>query len=245
MLVALSATASAAAPVDLYFVLGNAGYEDDLVHSQWTVTKPNATYTSTVPVNPMIEPLDPAFNDGTLLPALVAPVGDNFIGVENPTLNDDIKGKLAHDSVAGAFSSADEYVVVVWGNRGRLDSNGNTTSTFPGSAPVINVQFLTWGAGSVPTVDANDNWSRSPTSTSTLFTNWGDPGEWTSQTFTFTRVANFSYLALAISGQNNNHDQYVAWDIGAVPEPSSVILAFIGAAAICGAAVRRRLRKRA
>jgi hypothetical protein len=34
-----------------------------------------------------------------------------------------------------------------------------------------------------------------------------------------------TYIAVAVAGMNNNHDQYVAWDISAVPEPMAILAA--------------------
>ena len=47
----------AAAQVDLGVVLGNSGFEDDLVHSQWTATVKGTGYQMEAPVvNPVIVP---------------------------------------------------------------------------------------------------------------------------------------------------------------------------------------------
>jgi hypothetical protein len=248
-LVLAAAAVAQAAVIDLASILGNPSYEDDLVHSQWSVTRPNASYSATVPVNPAFTPLNPAFNDGTTQPAPSAPVGTNYIAVLNPTLNDDIKGKLAHNALASAYTAADTFQVNVWANRGRLGSNGNTNSTFaglnPGALPEVRVQLLVWGLGSLPTVDINDDWSRNPSfSQQLIFSDWAGPTDWAAQIFSFSPGVSVSYLALAVSGLNNNHDQYVAWDIGPVPEPSSLALAALGGAALAALYLRRRARTR-
>lgn len=236
------------AVIDVSTILGNSSYEDDLVHSQWSVTMPNASYQNPVPVNPAFTPLDPAFNDGTTQPAPTAPVGTNYIAVLNPTLNGDYKGKLAHDATSVSYSASDTFEVAVWANRGRLGSNGNTNSTFAGlnasALPSVRVQLLAWGPGSLPTVNGSDDWSRNPAySNVQTFTDWAGPTDWASQTFSFAPGISISYLALSVSGLNNNHDQYVAWDIGPVPEPSTFVLASIGGAA-AAFVLRRRFAKR-
>jgi hypothetical protein len=226
-----AAAPAAAVTIDLGSLLGNSGYEDGTT-SQWTETKPNASYIDPVPVDPVIQPLDPCCNDGTLLPTLTAPAGDHFVGVLN-TLDNDPKGKLAHDALDQTFLSGTTFQVLVWANRGKLLSDTNTNPNFPGSTPQVSVQLRGWGAGSLPTVNpANDNWSRSSVVNETLtFTDWGSNGAWASQLFTFTTTTvQLEYIALSINGQTNNHDQYVAWDIASVPEPGvGLFLAGIGA----------------
>jgi hypothetical protein len=244
------ATAAPCAVIDVSTVLGNSSYEDDLLHTQWTVTMPNASYQDPVPVNPAFTPLNPAFTDGTTQAAPTAPVGVNYIAVLNPTEMGDFKGKLAHDALAVSYSSSDTFQVTVWANRGRLGTNGNTNSTFiglnPTALPMVRVELLTWGPGSLPTVDSDDDWSRSTLfSSQQTFVNWAGPTQWASQTFTFSPGASVSYLALAVSGLNNNHDQYVAWDIGPVPEPSSLVLASLGGVVVAIALRRRYARRRA
>jgi hypothetical protein len=236
----VGARPASAITIDLAAALGNSGFENGTT-GQWTATKPNASYISPVPVDPNIQPLDPCCNDGTLLPALTAPAGIHFVGVKN-TLNNDPKGKLAHDALAGSFAADTVYEVLVWGNRGKLLSAGNTNPNFPGSTPGITVQLRGWGAGSIPTVNpSNDNWSRSPSFTSSqTFTNWGSVGDWTSQLFSFTPGVAFAYISLSISGMTNNHDQYVAFDVAAVPEPSIGLLLGVG---LLGVSARRSFQR--
>ena len=233
----IGARPAQAVSVDLFGVLGNAGFENDLVHSQWTVTKPNSSYQNDVPVNPIIFPLDPCCSNGTLLPALTAPAGNNFIGVLNPTENEDRKGKLAHVAVANSYASGTTFDIIVWGNRGRLNSNGNTNSFIPGgsSAQTLRVRFMGWGAGALPTVNSSDDWTRAfAVNTSLPFTNWGSPGQWTSQEFHFTTPVNLEFLSLALVLQNNNHDQYVASDTAPIPEPGSLLLLIAGGLLLIG-----------
>ncbi len=235
------AAPAAAVTIDLALVLGNSDYETGTT-AQWTATMPNATYVASVPVDPVIAPLDPCCTNGTLLPNLVAPGGIHFVGVTNPTLNGDLKGKLVHNALSQSFASDTIFQVSIFANRGRLGSNGNTTSTFPASSPIVITNLSGWGAGALPTVNSADNWSRTRTYNQNMtFTNWGTPGQWTSQTFQWSPGVALQYISLSISGQNNNHDQYVAWDVVPVPEPSTALLLALG---LAGIAVRARRASR-
>ncbi len=171
------------------------------------------------------------------------PEEPNFIGVLNPTENEDRKGKLAHDAVANSYASGTTFDIIIWGNRGRLNSNGNTNSFIPGwnSAQTLMVRFMGWGAGALPTVSSADNWTRAfAVNTSLPFTNWGSPGQWTSQEFHFTTPVDLAYISLALVLQNNNHDQYVASDTAPIPGPRSLLLLITGGLLLFGYGRLRR-----
>jgi hypothetical protein len=251
-----SVTTAEAAVINLNLVLSNSGYESGLTN--WTATFPGSTYQplgANFGVNPTIQPLNPLFSNGTLLAALTAPVGSNFIGVLNPTDEGDLKGKLAHSVVSAmsvlgtpSFAVGDTFEVTVWANRGRLATNGNTTSIFPSTTgdPELNVQLRRWPTTQVatPVLTANpESWTGSDTVLNQFFDfSLLAPGQWGSQKFTFVLTAASSFITLSIAGQNNNHDQYVAWDLGTpIPEPAGVLLVGTGLVAL----LRRRSKKRA
>ena len=191
---------------DLATILGNSGFEADLVHSQWTATKPNKTYQFNAPVvNPTIVP------KGTTT-AVQAPAGNNFVGILNPR-DTNISGKLVHTVVAGAFAQGTTFEVTVFANRGRLA--GASTPLFDSAPSEVQVRFFGWGTGSAPTMNPNtDNWSRRPiVDIRQSFTHWAANGEWAFQTFAFSIDKDIQYLSLAIAGINHKNASYVAFDI--------------------------------
>ena len=90
----------AAVVVDLADI-ANASFDDDLAHTNWSITRPNGHYLHQIDVNPDITPLDPSREDGATVPPLTTPVGSNFVGIVNSTFDTDRKGKLTYDTAAG------------------------------------------------------------------------------------------------------------------------------------------------
>ena len=204
---------AARAQLDACTIFSNIGFENGSL-SGWKLTAPNADYILTpVAANPVIDPsinpADPANNPATLLPA----VGAHFTGVrqigDTPT---DLKYKLAHDATAIAVPPGTTIQVKVWANRGRLEPFDTPAST----ADAL-IRVFGWNAGTVPTVNTADNWSRTVTwnPASQAFTAWAADGVWASQTFSFTTptTTTLAYLSISIAGRNNNHDQYIALDL--------------------------------
>jgi hypothetical protein len=185
--------------------IGNGGFEDNLVHSQWIATTPNKTYKLNAPVvNPVVLP------KGKSNP-LQAPTGKNFVGIVNPK-DQDISGKLVHIAVAKSLPQGTVLEVTVWANRGRLA--GAKTALFDTSPSEVLVQFFGWGAGSLPTINPNTDWSRQPgVVQKQAFANWAANGEWASQTFQFVADRDLSYISLSIAGMNHKNASYVAFDV--------------------------------
>ena len=244
VLIVLPTGGAWANPLNLATLVANPSFDDASTPVNWTTTRPNSSYLSAVPVNPVIAPLAPS-SSGVPQPNLLAQYGPNFVGVRNPTQNDDLKGKLVSDAVVRLETTGTEFEISVYGNRGRLNTNGNTNGTFPNanSAPKLRIQFWGFSAGAVPTVNSSDNWSRSHTvkMTETFDFTGIDPGEWALQTFLFETTANLEYIAIAVVGQNLNHDQYVAADIQTIPEPTTAALVGLGLMGLC---LRGRFRSR-
>jgi hypothetical protein len=214
-------TASAQVTLNACDVFTNISFENGNL-GNWTLTAPNGDYIlvpdATNPViDPVINPADPADNPATL----TAPAGFHFTGVKQ--IGDtatDLKYKLSHTATAIAVSAGTSVQVRVWANRGRLEPFDT-----PGSTGDLLVKIFGWSAGSVPTVNSSDNWSRSitwnPASQSFNFTGVGD-GTWASQIFTFVVPAGttLAYLSISFAGRNNNHDQYIAVDLCDGPTPT-------------------------
>ena len=168
----------AAVVVDLADI-ANASFDDDLAHTNWSITRPNGHYLHQIDVNPDITPLDPSREDGATVPPLTTPVGSNFVGIVNSTFDTDRKGKLTYDTAAGTAGQDTRYGLTVWANRGRMKTIGNLNGTLPpNSASQVLVQFRGWGPGAAPTVYGDDDWSRSALVTETMaFTNWAEAGQ--------------------------------------------------------------------
>jgi hypothetical protein len=208
---------SAAQSIDVCGLFSNPGFESGNL-SGWTLTQPNTSYVPSLspPVNPSINPADPADNPATLS----APAGSYFTGLMDPDDNGiDLKYKLAHTVISDTdgWPAGTSFSVKVWANRGRLEPFDTPVST-----GVVTVRIFGWNAGSAPTVTpSTDNWSRTITWNPAVqnFTAWAADGSWASQTFTFTPPdpTILRYLSIAVTGQNNNHDQYVAIDLCDAP----------------------------
>ena len=170
-----------------------------------------------------------------------AAVGTNFVGSrqdgyaghyltggapEPPTAFYDTNFQLRID-LAQSFSIGDTFSLTVWGNRGRLRDdygaiNGSSELTFRliGEAGASDFNVLC------------------------TFTAWGVDGAWASQPCNWVLDRNVTSLRLQVTGQNHNHDRYVAVDMGSlavVPEPSSMLL--LGSGLVGLAAVVRRRRR--
>ena len=207
-----------AGAADVAGLLSNSGFETGNL-SGWSLTQPNADYVSSLspPVNPRIDPADPP-NDPT---TLIAPGGLYFVGLKRPgDVGADLKFKLAHNAVAINVATGTVFDVAVFANRGRLEPFDTPVST----ADVL-VRVFGWTAGTTPTVNSSDNWSRSiswnaASSTAQSFDFTAVPdGTWSQRTFTFdpaaagVDAATIKYISLSIAGRKNNHDQYVAVDV--------------------------------
>jgi PEP-CTERM motif-containing protein len=234
-----------AAPIDISTVFNNSGFENGNI-SSWTVTRPNGHYVANLSpsVNPSINPADLA-NDPAML---VAPAGSCFTGLTSPgKMGPDLNYKLAHNAIALSVPTGTTFQISLFANRGRLEPFDTPFST----ADVF-VKVFGWTTGTtIPTVTAGtDNWSRSigwnPASVAFDFTGVAD-GVWGNRTITFDpaamgiNAANLKYLAVFIVGQTHNHDQYVAMDVGIVPEPGTILLLSSGLAFL---SVRMRAGRR-
>jgi len=124
-----------------------------------------------------------------------------------------------YQAITGTFSVGDTFSLTIWGNRGRLNqdwsqANGNTTGNESRITAAVCSQTNLNNPCLASTVKA--------------FSNWGSDGQWTSQTLTWTlgSVAASQDIRVQLTGINQNHDRYVALDLGAavVPVPGAVWL---------------------
>lgn len=114
----------------------------------------------------------------------------------------DTNFQLTSDPITGSFLSGDTFVLTVWGVRGRLRQDWATpNASSVGSASKLTAR-LTGGTFQAAVFD---------------FTAWAPDGNWASQTFTWQLNSNASSIRLVLTGQNQNHDRFVAADIGDGP----------------------------
>jgi len=207
--------AGQAAALDVATLFSNIGFEAGNL-SGWTLTQPNTDYVVSLSptVNPSIDPADLANNPATLNAA----AGTYFTGLKRVgDTGADLKYKLAHTATAINVPTGTVFTVTVFGNRGRLEPFDTPAST--GDALV---RIFGWIAGTQPTVTpSTDNWSRTISwNPATQTHTFGADGTWVSQTFTFDPAAagrdaaTLKWLSISIAARNNNHDQYVAIDLG-------------------------------
>jgi len=206
-----------AANLDVTTLLPNSGFESGNL-TGWSLTQPNTDYVVSLSpnVNPSIDPADVANNPALL----VAPSGSFFTGLKRVgDVAPDLKYKLAHGAVAVTVSTGTVFTVKVWANRGRLEPFDT-----PASTGDVLVRVFGWTGGTtIPTVNSSDNWSRTvnwnPAAQTFDFTGIPD-GTWGFRVFTFDPAAagvnasTLKYLTLTLAGRNNNHDQYIALDLG-------------------------------
>jgi hypothetical protein len=194
--------------VDLPAILANAGFEDDLHLTGWTVTLKNGNYAfDAAQVSPDVVP----FGHAT---PLLAPAGQHFVGVLNPA-DGDVNGRVVHEPVAGSYPTGTVFTVTVLANRGRLAAAGSAAFPTARTASELTLQFFAWSAGAVPAVNpSTDDWSRKPKFIlRAVFTDWAENGAWAAQTFHFTVTVPVAYVSLAVTGKNHRAASYVAFDI--------------------------------
>jgi hypothetical protein len=174
-------------------------------------------------LNPNITHIDQTGFVGDPTTTLVAPVGANFVGsrqdgydghyrraVSEPAQPAggfyDTNWQITSGAIAGSFQSGDTFTLRVWGNRGRLGSDwAQNNASSAGSASSLNVR-LVGGTYATPAYD---------------FTSWGPDGQWTMQVFTWTLTSSATSVRIRVTGQNSNHNRYVAYDACDPSTPAS------------------------
>jgi hypothetical protein len=195
-------------------LLSNPGFEnctalpeEPPLPDEWTATVPNANYDLLAPeCSPHIVPK-------SLVSALVAPSGSEFIGVVNAG-DDDLSAKIAHEAVPGAWPAGTQFTVTVFANRGRLEDSKTVGFVREKRTSLVQLRLLGWAAGAEPVLSSLDTWSRRPSvNLKQTFTNWGANGSWASQTFTFVTTKATAYVSLVITARNRAQSSYVAFDL--------------------------------
>jgi len=114
----------------------------------------------------------------------------------------DTNFQLTSNPITGSFQSGDILTLTMWGVRGRLRQDwGTPNASTAGSASKLTAR-LTGGTFQTASFE---------------FTNWAADGIWGMQTFTWQLQSNASSIRIVITGQNQNHDRFVAVDLGVAP----------------------------
>jgi hypothetical protein len=110
----------------------------------------------------------------------------------------DTNFQVTSDAISGSFLAGDTFTLKVYGVRGRLNQDwGQANANTPGSASTLSAR-LTGGTFVTPSFN---------------FTSWTTDGIWASQTFTWQLQSNASSIRVVVTGQNGNHDRFVAVDL--------------------------------
>ena len=165
-------------------------------------------------VDPDITHIDQTGIPGDPTTVITAPMGAHFVGSRQdgydghyrrdpsePPQPDggyyDTNFQLTSVAIYGTFLAGDTFTLTVWGVRGRLWQDwASQNASSSGSASRLSVK-LTGGSFQNATFD---------------FTNWGPDGNWASETFTWQLLSNTPSIRVVITGQNHNHDRFVAVD---------------------------------
>ena len=114
----------------------------------------------------------------------------------------DTNFQLTSTAISGTFQAGDVFTLTVWGVRGRLRQDwGTPNASTPGSASKLTAR-LTGGTFQTASFE---------------FTNWAADGNWAMQVFTWQLQSSASSIRIVITGQNQNHDRFVAVDLGVAP----------------------------
>ena len=187
-------------------------------------------------LNPAITHIEQTGGPSDPTTTLTAPVGSNFVGSRqdgysghyltgggpsDPVSYYDTNFQL-RTTIGTAYQSGDVFTLTVWGNRGRLrDDWGTINANTTGNASTLGLSLFGNAAGPDYSV-------------AQAFTAWGVDGQWASQTLTWTLDRDVTSLQLFITGQNKNHDRFVAVDLAPVPIPSAMVLLGSGLAGLVG-----------
>ena len=167
-------------------------------------------------LDPNITHIDQTGVTGDPTTTITAAVGAHFVGsrqdgydghyrrdVSEPAQPDggyfDTSFQLTSIPISGSFQAGDIFTLTVWGMRGRLRQDwGTPNASTPGSASKLTAR-LTGGTFQTAIFE---------------FTNWAADGNWAMQVFSWQLQSSTSSIRIVITGQNQNHDRFVAVDLG-------------------------------